>query len=71
LYRRWYWALAGDHHRDLAAEHRESKDPSLASNAGHAIEALTYDINGAPSELIAYAHRHGLGDLSGPPSSDD
>jgi FCD domain len=39
LYRRWYWALAGDHHRDLTAEQRELKGLSLARNAGPAIEA--------------------------------
>jgi DNA-binding GntR family transcriptional regulator len=62
LYRRWYWALAGDHHRDLAAEHRELKDLALARDAGAAIAALTRHINRAPSELIAYARRHGLGE---------
>jgi DNA-binding GntR family transcriptional regulator len=71
LYRRWYWSLAGDPHRDLIAEHRTLKDLTLARDAEAAIEALTYHINRAPSQLIAYAHRQGLGDLTAPPSSDD
>jgi DNA-binding GntR family transcriptional regulator len=71
LYRRWYWVLAGDTHRDLAAEHRELKELTLARDTETAIAALTYHINRAPNELIAYAHRHGLGELAAPPSSHD
>ena len=71
LYRRWYWSFAGDPHCDLVAEHRTLKDLTLARDAEAAIEALTYHINIAPSQLIAYAHRQGLGDLTAPPSSDD
>ena len=71
LYRRWYWALAGDHDRDVAAEHRELKELTLARDTKAAIVALTYHINRAPNELIAYAHQHGLGDLAAPPSTDD
>jgi len=71
LYRRWYWALADDHHRDLVAEHRELKDLILARDAEAAIEALSFHITRAPSELITYAHQHDLGNLNGPPSSTD
>lgn len=67
LYRRWYWALAGDHRRDLTAEHRELKDLTLARDAAGATQALNSHINRAPADLIAYAHQHGLGDLNRPP----
>lgn len=71
LYRRWYWALAGDHRRDLAGEHRELKDLALARDVAAATRALNSHINRAPADLIAYAHHHGLGDLNGPPSRSD
>jgi DNA-binding GntR family transcriptional regulator len=71
LYRRWSWSLANDRHRDLVAEHRTLKDLALARDADAAVEALAHHINRAPSQLIAYADRHGLGDLTAPPSSDD
>jgi DNA-binding GntR family transcriptional regulator len=67
LYRRWWWALADDRQRDLAAEHRELKDLVLARDADGAIEALTYHIRRAPERLIAYAGEHGLADLNSPP----
>jgi DNA-binding GntR family transcriptional regulator len=67
LYRRWWWALADDRQRDLAAEHRQLKDLILARDADGAIEALTYHIKGAPERLIAYAREHGLDDLNTPP----
>jgi DNA-binding GntR family transcriptional regulator len=69
LYRRW-WALANDRQRDLAAEHRQLKDLTLARDADDAIEALTYHIKGAPERLIAYAREHGLDDLNTPPPSE-
>jgi DNA-binding GntR family transcriptional regulator len=69
LYRRW-WALANDRQRDLAAEHRQLKDLTLARDADGAIEALTYHIKGAPERLIAYAREHGLDDLNTPPPSE-
>jgi hypothetical protein len=62
-YRRWYWSLAGDPHRD---EHRTMADLTLARDAEAAIEALAYHITRAPSQLIAYAP--GLRDLTAPPS---
>ena len=55
----------------MTAEHRELKDLTLARDVGPAIEALAHHINSPQSELIAYAHRHGLDDLTEPPSSDD
>jgi DNA-binding GntR family transcriptional regulator len=64
LYRRWWWALAVDRRRDLAAEHRQLKDLILARNADAAIEVLAYHIRQAPDQLIAYAHEHGLDDLN-------
>jgi DNA-binding GntR family transcriptional regulator len=70
LYRRWYWALAGDDSRDVAAEHRELKNLALARDAHAAVAALACHINRAPNELIAYADRHGLGVLSALPPSD-
>jgi DNA-binding GntR family transcriptional regulator len=70
LYRRWWWALANDRQRDLAAEHRQLKDLTLARDADGAIEALTYHIKGAPERLIAYAREHGLDDLNTPPPSE-
>jgi hypothetical protein len=36
----------------------------LGLDSSAAIGALTYHISTAPGELIAYAHRHGLGDLA-------
>ncbi len=68
LYRWWWrWALATDRRRDLAAEHRQLKDSTLARDADAAIEALAHHIKRAPDQLIAYAHEHGLDDLNGPP----
>ena len=64
LYRRWWWALATDRRRDVAAEHRQLKDLTLARNADAATEALAYHIRGGPDQLIAYAHQHGLDDFN-------
>jgi DNA-binding GntR family transcriptional regulator len=71
LYRRWWWAWAADRHRDLAAEHRQLMDLTLARNADAATEALAYHIKRAPDQMIAYAHEHGLDDLNGPPWQAD
>ena len=70
LYRRWWWALADDRQRDLAAEHRQLKDLTLARDADGAIEALTYHIKGAPERLVAYAREHGIDDLNTPPPTE-
>jgi DNA-binding GntR family transcriptional regulator len=70
LYRRWWWALADDRQRDLAAEHRQLKDLTLAGDADAAIEALTRHIKGGPERLIAYAREHSLGDLNMPPPTE-
>jgi DNA-binding GntR family transcriptional regulator len=70
LYRRWWWALADGRQRDLAAEHRQLKDLTLARDADGAIEVLTHHIKGAPERLIAYAHKHGLDDLNTPPPTE-
>jgi DNA-binding GntR family transcriptional regulator len=67
LYRRSWWALATDRRSDLAAEHRQLMDLTLARNADAAIEALAYHIKRAPDQLIAYAREHGLDDLNDPP----
>jgi DNA-binding GntR family transcriptional regulator len=67
LYRRWWWALADDRQRDLAAEHRQLKDLILDRDADAAVEALTYHIKGAPERLITYAREHNLDDLNVPP----
>jgi DNA-binding GntR family transcriptional regulator len=66
LYRRWYWALADDHHRDIAAEHRRLKELSLGRDADSAIEILTEHIERAPRELIAYARERGVDALRPP-----
>jgi DNA-binding GntR family transcriptional regulator len=70
LYRRWWYALADDRQRDLAAEHRQLKDLALARDADGAIEVLTHHIKGAPERLIAYARKHGLDDLNTPPPTE-
>ena len=70
LYRRWWWALANDRQRDLAVEHRQLKDLTLARDADGAIEALTYHMKAAPERLIAYAREHGLDDLNTPPPTE-
>ena len=71
LYRRWWWALATDRHRELAAEHRQLMELTLARDAEAAIEALTDHIKRAPDELIAYAREHGLDDLNDSPWGAD
>jgi DNA-binding GntR family transcriptional regulator len=71
LYRRWWWALAVDRRRDLAAEHRQLKDLILARKADAAIEALAHHIRHAPDQLIAYAREHGLDDLNELPPLDE
>jgi DNA-binding GntR family transcriptional regulator len=65
LYRRWGWALATDRPGDLAAEHRQLMDLTLARNADAAIEALADHIKRAPDQLFAYVYEHGLDDLNG------
>ncbi len=66
LYRRWYWVLTDDHQRDLAQEHQQLKELTLAREAGRAIEVLTEHIDRAPRLLIAYAREHGVDDLTPP-----
>ncbi|MEV6639393.1 FCD domain-containing protein [Amycolatopsis sp. NPDC051371] len=46
LYRRWYWALTDDHHRDIAAEHRQLKELALARDADSAVDVLIEHIDG-------------------------
>jgi DNA-binding GntR family transcriptional regulator len=66
LYRRWYWVLTDDHQRDVAREHRQLRELTLARDADRASEVLTEHIDRAPSLLIAYAREHGLDDLTRP-----
>jgi DNA-binding GntR family transcriptional regulator len=66
LYRRWYWVLTDDHQRDLAREHRELKEFTLARDADRAIKVLADHIDRAPSRLIAYAREHGVDELTPP-----
>jgi DNA-binding GntR family transcriptional regulator len=66
LYRRWYWVLTDDHQRDLAREHQQLKELTLARDADRAIKVLTEHIDRAPSLLIAYAREHGVDDLTPP-----
>jgi hypothetical protein len=55
LYRRWYWALTDDHHRDIAAEHRQLKELALVRDADSAVDVLIEHIERAPRQLIEYA----------------
>jgi DNA-binding GntR family transcriptional regulator len=71
LYRRWWSVLATDRSGDLAAEHRQLMDLTLARNADAAIEALADHIKSAPDQLFAYVHEHGLDDLNDPPWQAD
>jgi DNA-binding GntR family transcriptional regulator len=71
LYRRWYWVLSDDHHRDIAAEHRRLKDLALGREAEPAIEVLTEHIDRAPRLLAAYALEHGADNLHRPPERTD
>jgi len=71
LYRRWWRAVAVDRGRDEAAEHRKLLDLTLARAAGAAIESLAYHIKRAPEQMVAYAHEHGLDDLSWQPRHSD
>jgi DNA-binding GntR family transcriptional regulator len=70
LYRRWYWVLTDDHQRDLAREHQQLKELTLARDADRAIAVLTEHIDRAPRLLIAYAREHGVDDLT-PPAPQD
>lgn len=67
LYRRWYWVLAEDHHRDIATEHRQLKDLALARDVDAAVKLLTEHIERAPRHLIAYAREHGVDSLQQSP----
>jgi DNA-binding GntR family transcriptional regulator len=66
LYRRWYWILADDHQRDIAAEHRQLKDLALARDTEATIAVLVAHIERAPAQLIAYAEEHGVNELQEP-----
>jgi DNA-binding GntR family transcriptional regulator len=70
LYRRWYWALSDDHHRDITAEHRRLKEFALARDADSAVEVLTAHIERAPQKLTEYARRHGVDNLHQPGTAD-
>jgi DNA-binding GntR family transcriptional regulator len=58
LYRRCYSVLAGDHRRDIPAEHRQLKELALARYADAAVGVLTEHIERAPRQLIEYAREH-------------
>jgi DNA-binding GntR family transcriptional regulator len=60
LYRRWYWVLADDHQRDIAAEHRQLRDLALTRDKDAAMALLCRHIERAPAQLIAYANEHGV-----------
>ena len=66
LYRRWYWALTDDHHRDLAGEHLRLRDLALARDADAAVSLLSDHIQRAPLQLIEYAREHGEDALDRP-----
>jgi DNA-binding GntR family transcriptional regulator len=69
LYRRWYWALTDDQHRDLAGEHRRLKDLALARDHDDAVSLLSDHIKRAPLQLIEYAREHGQDALDRPAAS--
>lgn len=54
LYRRWYWALADDRSRDVAAEHRQLRDHAISRQADDGAALLTDHIERAPRKLIDY-----------------
>jgi DNA-binding GntR family transcriptional regulator len=66
LYRRWYWAFVDDHKRDLAGEHRQLMELSLARKVDEAIELLDRHISGAPRALARYIAEHGVESLGQP-----
>ena len=66
LYRRWWLALATDR-GELAGEHCQLMELTLARNAEAAVEVLADHIKRAPDQLIAYAHEHGLDVLNDSP----
>jgi DNA-binding GntR family transcriptional regulator len=70
LYRRWYWVLADDHRRDIAAEHRQLKELALARDAATAVDVLTEHIERAPRQLTEYAREHGVDHLHQPRGAD-
>ena len=67
LYRRWYWALTGDNHRDIATDHRLLKELALARETNSAQSLLRTHIERAPLKLVAYAAEHGMSALDDPP----
>jgi DNA-binding GntR family transcriptional regulator len=69
LYRRWYWVLTDDHHRDIPDEHRRLRDLAIARDQDSAVELLTAHIERAPHQLIAYAREHGVDQLHNRPGS--
>jgi DNA-binding GntR family transcriptional regulator len=69
FYRRWYWSLTEDSHRDLATEHRLLKDLALARETDSAHALLRTHIERGPSKLVAYAAEHGMSTLNHHPSS--
>ena len=71
LYRRWYWVLADDHHRDLPREHRRLKELALGRDADAAIELLTEHIDRAPRLLIECARERGVDSLQPPQHGAD
>jgi DNA-binding GntR family transcriptional regulator len=71
LYRRWYWVLTDDRHRDIPAEHRQLKDLALARDVDPAIELLIKHIERAPLQLVAYAREHGVNGLNPPPNGGE
>lgn len=63
LYRRWWWVLADEHHRDIVGEHRQLKELALARDADAATKLLAEHIERAPRQLMEYAREHGVDNL--------
>jgi DNA-binding GntR family transcriptional regulator len=58
LYRQWSRSLAHDEDRDIAAEHRQILEATLARDADAATAALTAHIERTSAALLAYAGNH-------------
>ncbi|CAN5704420.1 GntR family transcriptional regulator [soil metagenome] len=59
LYRRWTSVLTRDHYRHIASDHKKLKDLTLARDGDAAAALLIKHIERAPSQLVAYARKHG------------
>jgi DNA-binding GntR family transcriptional regulator len=59
LYLYWSRYLSDDHHRDVACEHRQLAELTVARNADHAADALARHIQRTTDSLTEYVLRSG------------